>query len=553
MHTISIFVDKNRMPKPASYFECQTHLAKNLRNAANFIIRNLRTGLKKAPDTRNANENEVLETVRIGIEMANEKLLKDVDRLTKQLHKLPADDPARTKIQKRIENKQKNHPSMPTSDHWMLTYETLDAVMKNTKNPDYYAMPSQVNQQVLRKVLKDWKSYFEALTAYRQNPERFKSQPKQPGYIKTPYTTVTFTNQVAKRSDIRGKMYITFPRCPVPVCVGKSEGSYVRTEVKPCYGGYMIYVTFQDTVKTPEAPKNPTRILGRDPGLDNFLTALTNFPEAPFILDGHWLKSINQNFNRKRAVLMSELTRGLDSTKSVKNSARLNRISKNRACQIEDFFYKAAHYIVDFCLKNMVEVIVCGHNKDQKQGINIGASNNQHFVSIPYARFFWILTCVTAKAGIPVIETEESFTSRASLIDNDPLPVYKEGKDAAYRFSGKRISRGQYESKNGTILNADVNGAGNIIRKIYPNAFDEVKDFSYTNKTVIRVTREVLCLVKHKEKHAGPRRKSGMNRWLHHRRQEQKLVYFELFKASSARDKTRYIEESKQKAAQKTA
>ena len=512
MHTISIFVDKNRMPKPASYFECQTHLAKNLRNAANFIIRNLRTGLKKAPDTRTANENEVLETVRIGIEMANEKLLKDVDRLTKQLQKLPADDPARTKIQKRIENKQKNHPSMLTSDHWMLTYETLDAVMKNTKNPDYYAMPSQVNQQVLRKVLKDWKSYFEALASYRQNPERFKSQPKQPGYIKTPYTTVTFTNQVAKRSDIRGKMYITFPRCLVPVCVGKSEGSYVRTEVKPCYGGYMIYVTFQDAVKTPEAPKNPTRILGLDPGLDNFLTALTNFPEAPFILDGHWLKSINQNFNRKRAVLMSELTRGLDSTKSVKNSARLNRISKNRACQIEDFFYKAAHYILDFCLKNRVEVIVCGHNKDQKQEINLGAGNNQHFVSIPYARFFWILTCVAAKAGIPVIETEESFTSRASLIDNDPLPVYKEGKDAAYRFSGKRISRGQYESKNGTILNADVNGAGNIIRKIYPNAFDEVKDFSYTNKTVIRVTREALCLVKHKEKHARPRRKSGMNR-----------------------------------------
>jgi len=140
MHTISIFVDKNRMPKPASYFECQTHLAKNLRNAANFIIRNLRTGLKKTPDTRTANENEVLETVRIGIEMANEKLLKDVDRLTKQLKNLPANDPARTKIQKRIENKQKNHPSMPTSDHWMLTYETLDAVMKNTKNPDYYAV-----------------------------------------------------------------------------------------------------------------------------------------------------------------------------------------------------------------------------------------------------------------------------------------------------------------------------------------------------------------------------------------------------------------------------
>ena len=126
--------------------------------------------------------------------------------------------------------------------------------------------------------------------------------------------------------------------------------------------------------------------------------------------------------------------------------------------------------------------------------------NNQHFVSIPYTRFFWILTCVAAKAGIPVIETEESYTSKASLIDKDPIPVYKEGDRPEYHFSGKRISRGQYESKEGTILNADVNGAGNIIRKVYPNAFDTVSDFSYTNKTVIRVTREALCHAKHNEK-----------------------------------------------------
>ena len=107
--------------------------------------------------------------------------------------------------------------------------------------------------------------------------------------------------------------------------------------------------------------------------------------------------------------------------------------------------------------------------------------------------------------------------------------------------------------KEGTILNADVNGAGNIIRKVYPNAFDGVTDFSYTNKTVIRVTREVLCHAKHKKKHARPQRKRGMNRWLHHRRQEQKLVYFALFKVSSAKDKPKYIEESKQTASKKTA
>jgi hypothetical protein len=88
---------------------------------------------------------------------------------------------------------------------------------------------------------------------------------------------------------------------------------------------------------------------------------------------------------------------------------------------------------------------------------------------------------------------------------------------------------------------------------VYPNAFDTVSDFSYTNKTVIRVTREALCHAKHKEKHARPQRKRGMNQWLHHRRQEQKFVYFELFKVSSAKDKTKYIEELKQTAAKKTA
>ena len=252
-------------------------------------------------------------------------------------------------------------------------------------------------------------------------------------------------------------------------------------------------------------------------------------------------------------MLVAYYSKGCDSEKMFSNL----EIGKSRDFRKHlnqyNVIHKAAHYIVNFCLKNKVEVIVCGHNKDQKQEINLGSCNNQHFVSIPYTRFFWILTCVAAKAGIPIIETEESYTSKASLIDKDPIPVYKEGDRLEYHFSGKRISRGQYESKEGTILNADVNGAGNIIRKVYPNAFDTVSDFSYTNKTVIRVTREALCHAKHKKKHARPQRKRGMNQWLHHRRQEQKLVYFALFKVSSAKDKTKYIEESKQTAAKKTA
>ena len=306
---------------------------------------------KNDPVDRTSNENEVIETVRIGIEMANEKASERCWPTHEAAAESACKRPSPHKDPEANENKQKNHPIMPTSDHWMLTYETLDSGDEEYKESWLLCDAVAGKSAGASKSLKDWKSHFELLASYRQNPGKFKAQPKQPGYIRTPYTTVTFTNQVAKRSDIKGKMHITFPRCLVPLCVGKPEGSYVRTEVKPCYGGYMVYVTFQDAVKMSEAPTNPTRILGLDPGLDNFLTTLTNFSATPFIIDGHWLKSINQNFNRRRAALMSELTKGMDSTKSVKNSARLNRISKKRACRIDDFFYKAAHYIVDFCLK----------------------------------------------------------------------------------------------------------------------------------------------------------------------------------------------------------
>ena len=115
------------------------------------FIRNLRTGVEERPDKRTASENEVIETVRIGIEMANESFersLTDSRSSCRSACKRPAH-----KDQKRIDNKQKKHPIMPTSDHWM-SHETLDAVMKNIKNPDYDA--SQANHRYFE-ILKDRK------------------------------------------------------------------------------------------------------------------------------------------------------------------------------------------------------------------------------------------------------------------------------------------------------------------------------------------------------------------------------------------------------------
>lgn len=292
----------------------------------------------------------------------------------------------------------------------------------------------------------------------------------------------------------------------------------------------------------PDRPEHPKRILGLDPGVDNFLAGTTNFPAIPFLADGKWLKSVNRHFNKERARLISELTKGLDSKQSVKNSRRLNAISKKRERQFRDFFYKLAHWIAHYCMENRIEVIVCGHNEGQKQEANLGGANNQNFVQIPYLTFLNILKQVCTDSGIPVIMQEESYTSNASLIDGDEIPTYPENTATAPVFSGKRISRGQYRTKDGMILNADLNGAGNVIRKEYPDAFSGVTDWSYLTKTVRVVTREDLCHGKNQNRRTvkpPPKKHRSYNRRHNHERHwDKKLLYMELFDCN--KDKTAY-------------
>ena len=180
---------------------------------------------------------------------------------------------------------------------------------------------------------------------------------------------------------------------------------------------------------------------------------------------------------------MEQLTKGRDSRHSVKESHRLDALSRKRDERMRDFFYKCAHFICRRAEKDKVEVIVCGHNDGIKDGVNFKKKDNQNFVCIPERVFLKILEHVGAQYGIPVVIREESYTSKASMIDFDGIPTYGEEDGKTYDFSGKRIRRGLYRTKDGTILNADINGAANTIRKEYPEAFRDVTDFSYLFRT----------------------------------------------------------------------
>lgn len=371
-----------------------------------------------------------------------------------------------------------------------------------------------------------------------------------PGYLKNPQYVAWFSNQTAKYSvEKDGKAYLRFTKNKDLFCIGKASLyaglRYVKTEIKPKHGCYLILVTFDDGVELPKVPEKPKRIIGIDPGIDNLAAVVNNFGVHPFLIKGGAVKAANQWFNKKRASLLSAVTAGSDSRHSVKNSHSLHTLSRKRDDLLRDIFYRAAWYICRFSVRHQVDVIVIGHNKEQKQEISLGKQNNQSFVSIPFVRFEQILTNTAAKCGIPVIVQEESYTSKSSILDGDDIPTYGINDDHVH-FSGKRVKRGLYRCADGTLLNADVNGAANVIRKKYPYAFER-QDLQYLWETtnVVKFTdlypgAKSICQEKYNGKKHRP---SPASKARHGYRKNIRLQYRMLF------GKSKYVHASVKKSA----
>lgn len=527
MRTWKIMIRPDKDAVLCRYFEENTTAAKCMYNVANFFIRNTMTGMRKSPEERTSHETEVLHYVFTGIQKANahayEVYCKKREDCKKTGGMAGAVRVSRLKC--------KVFP-YPTREEWFLSYTVLDAIFKYTDHPTYRRMNSQVNQNAIKKTVKSWKSYFQLRKDYAIHPEKYKARPRIPGYIKQPAMTAAYTNQTAKFIHKDGRVYLRFVNHRQPVLIGReslySDMTYVKTEVKPQHGGYSILLTFKEDIILPEVPKFPKRILGIDVGVDNFCAVANNFGDAPFLIKGGAVKSMNQNFNKERARLLSEVTKGSDSTHSKKETKRLHALSRKRETRLRDFFYKTAWYLVRYAKQWQAEVIVAGHNEDQKQNICIGTRNNQNFVAIPFCRFLDILRYTAAKAGIPVVLREESYTSKASLLDLDSIPAYKKGDTTSYTFSGKRVRRGLYKTDRGFFINADINGAGNILRKEYPYAYDgqDMKYLCETTEVVsytdIYAGATSLCKKKYNQKKHTP----GLGSCVNHRyKKETRMKY----------------------------
>jgi IS605 OrfB family transposase len=209
----------------------------------------------------------------------------------------------------------------------------------------------------------------------------------------------------------------------------------------------------------------PEAIASIDLGLNNLVALTSNQPGfVPVLINGRPLKSINQFYNKRKAQLQSQL-KGNRQT-----SPRIQRLTRCRHQKVDNYLH-SSRQIINLLASQKIGTLVIGKNAQWKNEINLGKKTNQNFVSIPHARLIEMLKYKAELMGIKVMEQEESYTSKSNFLNLDPIPVYGNIGTQDITFSGSRIKRGLYKTSSGRLINADVNGSYNILRKAIPNAF----------------------------------------------------------------------------------
>ena len=329
-----------------------------------------------------------------------------------------------------------------------LNFFTNAKEFQNNNQPDYRALPTKVAQQTMKMVEQNFKSFFALASKKRKG--NYDSKVKIPKYLdkKGRYTTI-YTNQAVSKKWL-GKGYINLSGSNVFIPTNAKHIAQVR--VVPKANHIVVEVLYEVIEKPLKVPSG--RYCSIDLGLNNIATIGSNVIK-PIIVNGKPLKSINQFYNKEKAKVQTKL----ETTEKRKTSARLKRLTFKRNNKINDYLHKTSRLIVNHLVSNNIDTLVIGQNKEWKQDINIGKRNNQNFVGIPHSKFTQMLEYKCKLVGINVITTEESYTSKCSFMDNEPIRKHEV-------YKGKRIKRGIFKTHSGKLINADLNGALNILKKV---------------------------------------------------------------------------------------
>jgi putative transposase len=331
------------------------------------------------------------------------------------------------------------------------------------------SMPSSPLQQTLMSVIEAWKSYKSLKSLYFKGQLDFR--PKPPNYLEgSKLFKVAYTNGRKQGASVEGcvlrlslgltvKRWFGVSEILLPMPSNLDASRVKEFTILPKNGSFYLECSYE--VPKEDHDLDPALALGIDLGTSANIAACVDTLGNSFLVDAFQMKSMNQWWNKQ-----------VSTTKEDKAgdywSSKLDKTTQKRNHQMRDGVNKAAKLIVDHAIKHGLGNIVCGWGEGFKINSNMGRVNNQKFVQMPLAKLRDRISQLCEKHGIRFETTEEAYTSKASFIDSDSLPKFGEKPDG-WQASGKRVRRGLYRTKDGSMINADLNGAANILRKVASN------------------------------------------------------------------------------------
>jgi putative transposase len=382
-----------------------------------------------------------------------------------------------------------------------INYNEIERIVRANEADCYFKLPGKIAQSILMELDQNWKSFFKGKAEYKKNPNKFTGPPKMPKYKekKNGRVGVHFNNQTMSKVALRENLlklsslnFLTKFRLLENI---DSDGvvTYSRNfnlreaSILPRHDGYQVIVKYLDVDPIPKIESGYSA--GIDLGVNNLAAIATTNKEKPaFLLNGKPLKSINAFYNKKLAKMYSELA--LNTTKKGKKriQRKIQKLCRKRFFKVKHYLHEASKMVVNQLVSSGVTHIVVGKNIGWKQETNIGKVGNQNFINIPHARFIDMLKYKWEKLGRTFETVEEAYTSKCSFLDKEEI-----GKQETYL--GKRGPRGLFTTKEHHKINSDVNGAGNILRKVISNAFDLWSDEDLIQGFVISPRRLTTALL----------------------------------------------------------
>ena len=352
-------------------------------------------------------------------------------------------------------NKQYDNDIASDIEKTYLNYYDLNRLLKETN--EYKSLPSNVSQEILKLVDKNFKSFFSLLDKKKAN--QYNKKCNIPKYNKTGKGILIYNVSTLSKVCL-DKNTVKLPKTDIYLPIINKTAKQIRIVPK---SNYFIYEVIYDGIEQPEKKDNG-RYMSIDIGINNLATCTSN-KIKPFIINGRPIKSINQYYNKKRSNIQSTI-------KKVNNKNSCHRIDKltlKRNNKIDWYMHNASSYIVSQLVSNDINTLIVGANKEWKQDTNMGKQNNQNFVSIPYNKLKLQLRYKCKLNGIRYVEQEESYTSKCSFFDDEKIEKHD-------NYAGKRVKRGLFMTKENHYVNADINGSLNIMRKYLNVASDIILD-----------------------------------------------------------------------------